>query len=151
VAYALIFGGLKAPGFSQLYIPSLLAFLLNLSREIIKDIEDQHGDSINGIMTSAVLHQTTVSAIMIALASVYAAALTIPFFLSHFGVIYLTICCAVILPIHITWLILYLIKSRDRKQMGLISLLIKIEMLGGLVAVATDRLFYTALQALRVV
>jgi 4-hydroxybenzoate polyprenyltransferase len=55
VAYSILFGAINADGFKTLIIPALLAFLLNLSREIIKDIQDEKGDRATQVFTSAKL------------------------------------------------------------------------------------------------
>jgi geranylgeranylglycerol-phosphate geranylgeranyltransferase len=55
VAYALLFGGLTAPRMERLFVPALLAFLLNVAREIAKDLQDKDGDQRAGVITSAAL------------------------------------------------------------------------------------------------
>jgi geranylgeranylglycerol-phosphate geranylgeranyltransferase len=143
VAYALVYGGLGAERFSHLIIPSALAFLLNISREIIKDMEDRQGDAAHGIITSAALPQRVLNTIVVCMAILYALIMTIPFFLSQFGIIYLIICCLVISQFHIIWTIIYLHNTSDKGHMTAASMIIKIEMLAGLSALALDRLYTT--------
>ncbi|MBN1130888.1 MAG: UbiA family prenyltransferase, partial [Chitinispirillaceae bacterium] len=55
VAYALVYGALGAPDIRALTVPAALAFLLNLIREIIKDLQDEPGDRGAGTVTTASL------------------------------------------------------------------------------------------------
>jgi geranylgeranylglycerol-phosphate geranylgeranyltransferase len=137
VAYALLFGGLSAPLFNRLLIPALLAFLLNMAREIIKDLEDKPGDSAAGIVTTAVLSLSSIKTVVYSISSLYLLLLFAPFVLHHFGNLYAVICAAVIVPLQICWLVLY---TKKEPRLSLISLLIKLEMAVGLLALAVDNL-----------
>lgn len=136
VAYALLFGGLNSPLFDHLLIPALLAFLLNLSREIIKDLQDRPGDSAAGIVTTASLSPSAIGAIICSIVVLYLAILFIPFSLHHFGRSYALICALIIVPLQIAWLWLFF---RKEQNLSRISLLIKIEMAVGLLAMAVDQ------------
>lgn len=136
VAYALLFGGLNSPQSAHLIIPALLAFLLNLAREIIKDLQDKPGDSAAGIATTASLSLSVIKAIIFSITFLYLAILFIPFGLHHFGRSYALICAFIIVPLQIAWLWLFF---RKEQKLSLISLLIKIEMAVGLLAMAVDQ------------
>ena len=138
VAYALLFGGLKSPEFNRLIIPALLAFLLNLSREIIKDLEDKPGDTAAGIRTTAVLPLPVIRFVAGSIAAVYFALLFMPRILYQFGNIYAIICAFIVVPLQIIWLALFFKKG---PQLSIISLLIKVEMAAGLLALAADKFF----------
>ena len=139
VAYSLVFGSLNAPGFHRLVLPALLAMLLNLSREIVKDIEDKPGDTAAGIATTAILPQKLLKVILLACSVLYGMMVLLPFFLGHFGFAYVIVVAAAPLPLHIYRLRL-LLKSAWTVHCGTMSLLLKIEMLFGLAALAADRL-----------
>ncbi|MBD3393666.1 MAG: hypothetical protein GF418_16180 [Chitinivibrionales bacterium] len=140
VAYALLYGGLGAPAFVHLMIPAFLAFLLNLSREIVKDMEDQAGDRLHGLLTTASLPLPALRALLVWLGIVYVLNLFIPSIAGHFGIVYLVV-CALLLPLHVTWAAM-LLRRTDRHVLSRISSLIKWEMLGGMAAVAADRAAY---------
>ncbi len=139
VAYALIFGGLNGPGIERLTAPALLAFLLNLAREIVKDIQDLPGDQRAGIATTAALPFPILQVVMIVVATIYLFVLPLPTILNHFGRLYLGICIFAVLPLHVTWL--YLLTKPSKKNPERISAVIKLEMLAGLLALGVDQLF----------
>lgn len=137
VAYALLFGGLGAPRFTRLIIPALLAFLLNLSREIIKDLQDKPGDSAAGIVTTASLQLSFIKYLIYCINAVYILMLFVPCALHQFGYSYEIICTVLIVPLEVLMIVLF---ARKEPRLSFISLLIKIEMAGGLLALAVDQL-----------
>jgi geranylgeranylglycerol-phosphate geranylgeranyltransferase len=139
VGYAILYGAFGAPAFNTLLIPAVLAFLLNLVREIIKDIQDEPGDRAAGIVTTAALSDTIIKTIIYAAGTVYLLLLFAPWAMGHFGKIYAGICAAVVLPIQIIWLVIFS-KKNWREKLPLFSLLIKLEMAAGLLALAADRI-----------
>jgi geranylgeranylglycerol-phosphate geranylgeranyltransferase len=140
VAYPLCYGGLSAPAFSHLVIPAFLAFLLNLVREIIKDLQDEQGDRSAGVITTASLPSSIVKGIVYALIVAYLLSLFAPAALHHFGKVYTIICAVVIVPLQLVWLFIFAGKSW-RSRLSVLSLLIKFEMVIGLTALAADQLF----------
>lgn len=50
-ALTFIYGGFVAGNINSAFIPAIFAFFVNFIRELVKDIEDMKGDSINGIIT----------------------------------------------------------------------------------------------------
>ncbi|OGU85042.1 MAG: hypothetical protein A2W11_02660, partial [Ignavibacteria bacterium RBG_16_35_7] len=50
-AYAFIFGGMVVENVNGAFIPAVFAFLINLIREVIKDMEDTKGDKLAGVNT----------------------------------------------------------------------------------------------------
>jgi geranylgeranylglycerol-phosphate geranylgeranyltransferase len=140
VAYGIIFGGLTSDGSYRLYIPALLAFLLNLPREIVKDIQDMPGDTAAGITTSASLPAKVLRIIILSCSIVYAILVFMPFFLHQFGTLYAVLCLVAVIPLHVYWFVLFA-KPDWQEKSRTISLLIKNEMLCGLCALALDQLF----------
>jgi geranylgeranylglycerol-phosphate geranylgeranyltransferase len=140
VGYAILYGAFGAPSFTTLLVPAVLAFLLNLVREIIKDIQDEPGDRAAGIVTTASFSDTTLKVILYTSNAVYLILLFVPWALGHFGILYAGICGAVVLPIQIIWLVTFS-KKNWREKLHLLSLLIKIEMTAGMFALAADRIF----------
>ncbi len=142
VAYALVFGGLKAPLLQRLFVPALLAFLLNLAREIIKDFQDEAGDRLAGLTTTALLPKPAAQTILAVISIAFAGLLFVPYLAKHFGVVYAGSCMILVLPFHIWWSLLAL-RSRWTSFLSKISGFIKLEMLAGLLALAADRLLDT--------
>ncbi len=140
VAYTLIFGSIHSPDITIILIPAFLAFLLNLSREIVKDIQDREGDLNAGLRTTAILSERVLKGILIAICIVYILFVFIPVLLGHFHTLYLLNCVCIVLPIHIFWFV-KLMKKDASSHLESISTAIKIEMLGGLVALSFDKLF----------
>jgi geranylgeranylglycerol-phosphate geranylgeranyltransferase len=139
VAYSILYGALNAPGFSIVIYPALFAFLLNISREIIKDIQDEAGDKASGVVTSAILPHNLLRGIVYCFSIVYLLFLILPYYNQIFGLHYLLICLAIIIPIHSYRS--FLIMSKNWKiRLSTISILFKVEMVCGLVAIAVDHI-----------
>jgi len=139
VAYAILYGALGAPQLFHLFMPAFLAFLLNLCREIVKDLQDKAGDALHGVITTASLPAAILTGMLFWFGIVYVLNMFVPFLMGHFGIAYLAICIFVLIPLHASWFI-KLFKKPDSKAYAKISSLIKLEMLGGLAALAVDRL-----------
>ncbi len=140
VAYSILFGAINASGFSTLLIPAALAFLLNFSREIIKDIQDEEGDRAASLSTSANLSPMFLHILIYICTIFYLGLLFLPALKGDFGKFYTIFCIFLILPIHLTRT--FLLKSRYwRNNLSRISFLYKIEMLCGLLSLAADRIF----------
>jgi geranylgeranylglycerol-phosphate geranylgeranyltransferase len=137
VAYTLIYGGICGQELKRLIIPSFLAFLLNFSREIIKDIQDQEGDKKAGYITSASLSPIILRIIIAFCSLMYAFGVILPYISGGFGIIYAIVCLFFIVPLHIYWNLLFY-KTEYKIFLAKISSLIKLEMLCGLFALAID-------------
>lgn len=144
VAYTLVFGGLGSPKVDIIIVPAFLAFLLNLCREIVKDMQDRIGDLETGIYTTAVLSDRVLKSIVTILVVVFIPATFLPYIFRHFRLVYLSICATIILPLHLSWFY-YLINKDHTERLGGISTAIKIEMIGGLISLALDKIIYTFL------
>jgi geranylgeranylglycerol-phosphate geranylgeranyltransferase len=142
VAYALLFGGLTGPLFQRLLVPAALAFILNLVREIIKDLQDEAGDRSAGIATTALLPEPALRAIITVLCLAYAGFLFVPWLTGRFGAVYAIVCATAVLPLHIVWFLLFA-RTPWGKKLSLFSTVIKIEMLAGLAALALDQIAAT--------
>ena len=139
VSYALLFGGLAAPLFDRLLIPALLAFLLNFMREIIKDVQDEPGDHLAGIRTTAVLPAAVIRTLIYYVTVLYCGLLFLPALLHQFGRVYALVCAAAVLPLCIAFTALFAGKNW-RTKLSLLSILLKIEMAAGLAALAADQI-----------
>ena len=144
VAYTLVFGGIGSPMVSVVVVPALLAFLLNLCREIVKDMQDKAGDLKVGVHTTAVLPDNILKAVLAIPVLLFIPLIFLPYILGHFRLIYMSICAIVLLPLHISWFY-YLLGKDHTIKLGGISTAIKIEMVGGLAALALDKFIYNFL------
>jgi geranylgeranylglycerol-phosphate geranylgeranyltransferase len=140
VGYAILYGALGAPALDSLLVPAGLAFLLNLVREIIKDVQDWPGDRAAGIVTTAALPVKAIKTTIYAASGACLLLLFVPWMLEHFGKIYALICGSLVLPLQLVWLVIFT-KKNWRMKLPLLSLLIKLEMAAGLLALAADRFF----------
>ncbi len=137
VGYGIVFGGLLGAGLHRLVVPAILAFLLNTSREIVKDVQDEKGDRLAGLKTTASLPHPVIKTIIAGCGILYAALVAVPFLLHDFGVAYALVCLVAVAPLHLYWCILFFKPDWERTA-GTISSLIKYEMACGLAALAVD-------------
>lgn len=142
VAYALLFGSLEAPHLNLLVIPAALAMLLNFSREVVKDIQDRDGDRAAGITTTASVSLHHLKMLLLAVSLLYIFILAVTLFLRIYGTPYSLVVIAGVIPLHMVRLF-HLGKRNWTDRAGLLSALIKAEMLGGLLALAINRLCAT--------
>lgn len=142
VAYSIIYGAIGAPLFSKLLIPAILAFLLNFSREIVKDLQDHEGDRVAGYNTSAALPEKFLKIVIYCCSLFYLYSLFLPVYYHSFETVYLLVCIIVILPIHI-YRTIFLIRPKNwHVHYSGITKLYKIEMLCGLIAIASDKIMF---------
>ena len=140
VAYALLYGGLFTEGCRRLLLPALLAFWVNMLREILKDMQDQPGDVAAGIKTTAALSRRAIKIIVYGISAIYLACLPLPFAFHQFGPVYAAIAVGCAAPLHIIWLVRFSEKTMTTR-LPLLSTLLKLELLIGLAALAADRVF----------
>lgn len=142
VAYSILYGAIGAPQFSKLLIPAFLAFLLNFSREIIKDLQDRDGDTKAGYKTSAILPITFLKALIYCSSLIYLFSLFFPVYNHSFKTVYLLFCLILILPVHLYRTLFLILPKEWQINYSKIAKLYKIEMFIGLLAIAFDKLFY---------
>lgn len=139
VAYSILYGALNAPGFFLVIYPALFAFLLNISREMIKDIQDEAGDKAAGVMTSAALPHTLLRGMIYCISIVYLLFILLPYYNKSFGMPYLLISLTIIIPIH-SYRSFLIMSIKWKSKLSTISTLFKIEMVSGLAAIAVDHI-----------
>ncbi len=139
VAYALLFGGFQGPEFFRLFIPATLAFILNLVRELIKDVQDEYGDRRAGKRTSAVLNAFGIKTIIVACMIVFIPCSLVAYTTGQYGHAYLYILIALVYPLHLLISVIAL-AVRFPHGTGSLSLLVKLELAAGLIAIAMDTL-----------
>jgi geranylgeranylglycerol-phosphate geranylgeranyltransferase len=135
VAFTIVYGGLFSLS-QKVVMYSLIAFLVNLAREIAKGVEDMEGDRAAGVRTIAVTRGEKAAGMAISVTCLSAILFTyIPFILGLSGSIYLILSTlAVLLLLHsavISWNI-------NKRTASRTSMLIKASMLLGLLAMLLD-------------
>jgi geranylgeranylglycerol-phosphate geranylgeranyltransferase len=139
VAYTIVFGGLLGPDVQRLFVPAILAFLLNMPREIIKDVQDEPGDTAAGYVTTASLPHPALRAIIAVCGLLYAMLVIVPYISRGFGIAYALVCLVVVAPLHVYWSWLFY-REDFQKSAARISALIKWEMVAGLGAMGVDEI-----------
>lgn len=117
-----------------LWAPLALAFLLNLAREILKDIEDIPGDKTAGVHSLPLLLGTQASAWLAAILSLLTIPVAIVYGIMmqngiHFWII---LVAGLMLPLIIA--LVHLWGKADAKAAGIAQRVLKFAMLGGLLA-----------------
>lgn len=136
-AYTLYFGGLTASGVRDLLYPAMLAFVLSLTREIVKDLEDRDGDILAGAKTTALLPFPVVKGLMLLCSISYLFFLAAPYFSGSFGKVYLYIAVLFICPVHCV-ILFKIFNAKLKVDFSRLSTWIKIEMILGLAAIGLD-------------
>jgi len=136
----LVYGGLLASHWQLSLVPAFFAFLINFSREIIKDAEDVAGDAQNNIVTFPVRFGARAGQKLAALPLVLLSVLVfVPFRMSLYGTLY---CIIVAIGVSLPLLFVsFLLFSRDCSQEVLhrISMVLKLVMLIGILAILFGR------------
>ena len=115
----------------------IFAFLTNLNREIVKDLQDQVGDKLANINTAAVFfgeNNTKLIAIIIAL--VISTVITFTFsqtIFSNIPYLFAVQCLLIQLPLSVS--IIKLIQAKDDKAFRNVGLWIKLIMINGLILI----------------
>lgn len=132
---AFVFGGVVVGHVERSLWPALFAFLVNLAREIVKDIEDREGDArgnartlpvVYGVRPALVLATLTIMALIGATLAAYQ--------LGVYNQRYLMVVAAV--DIVLFGVAMSIWKSTAPSHLRRLNTLLKVSMLGGLVAIS---------------
>jgi geranylgeranylglycerol-phosphate geranylgeranyltransferase len=132
-ALAVYFGAAVTLNFEAAKIPALFAFLANLAREIIKDVEDVEGDRIVGARTLPIRfgERTALLTALIPLGALIATTIE-PFLSKQYGGFYLAI--VLVADCILAYCMVVLIRKPTREQLTTLSFLIKLSMAIGIFA-----------------
>jgi geranylgeranylglycerol-phosphate geranylgeranyltransferase len=132
---AFIYGGISVNNLKYAYVPALFALLINVIREMIKDMEDIEGDKSEGIFSFPYLYGIDASKKVIMLFSLLLITATfIPFLFKYYNIEYFIIVMFVVNPI-LVYSLNSLFKNNTKKNLNKISFLLKLDMLFGLIAI----------------
>ncbi|MEX1138517.1 MAG: geranylgeranylglycerol-phosphate geranylgeranyltransferase [Bacteroidota bacterium] len=132
---AFVYGAVVAGAPGKALFPFLFAFLINLGREILKDIEDMAGDLRDGATSLPLKHGTPVALVVAtAVFIVLIAATIVPFSLGTFGTAYLMIVSVVNLLLG--FVIVSMWTNRTTANLRRLNGVLKAGMIIGLIAMA---------------
>jgi geranylgeranylglycerol-phosphate geranylgeranyltransferase len=130
-----IFGGVVVGNPSAAVVPAVFAFLINLVREIVKDMEDVEGDTKAGVITFPVKFGFQKSKYLILLFSLILISYTLyPFITQLYKIEYFIIVMVIVNPI-LVYCLKILFEGHSIKNLKKISNLLKLSMVFGLIAI----------------
>lgn len=134
-AAAFVYGGLAVDRQNEAIIPALFAFFFHFGREIIKDMQDVEGDRQHQANTFPVRFGSSASVVLVWLNFGVLIGLTIfPFWKGWYGTTYMLIVAAGVYPV-IGYVLFRLLQYPSAEVLGLLSNLLKADMLVGLLAI----------------
>jgi geranylgeranylglycerol-phosphate geranylgeranyltransferase len=131
---AFVFGGIIAGNVESSFIPAVFAFLVNLSRELVKDVEDVEGDAQNNARTLPVKHGVRPALTLATLTLLILIASTLAAYRwGGYNLRYLAIVS--IVDVSFIWVIISMWRNSTPKNMHTLSTILKADMLIGLLAI----------------
>jgi geranylgeranylglycerol-phosphate geranylgeranyltransferase len=130
-----IFGGVVIENPSAAIVPAVFAFLINLIREIVKDMEDVEGDKKAGVITFPVKFGFQKSEYVILFISLMLILCTLyPFITQLYKIEYFIVVMIIVNPI-LVYCLKILFEDHSVKNMKKMSNLLKLSMVFGLIAI----------------
>lgn len=134
-ALAFIFGGVVVGNVTLAIIPAVFAFLINLIREVIKDMEDVDGDKRLGINTFPIRFGDRASKRLVIGVTVILVLFTlIPFGFHIYSIEFFLIVMVIVNPI-LVYIIKSIFEDSSKQNLGRLSSLLKLNMVIGLIAI----------------
>lgn len=130
-----IFGGVVVENPSAAIVPAVFAFLINLIREIVKDMEDVEGDTKAGVITFPVKFGFQKSKYVILLISLILILFTLYPFIIHLYKIEYFVVVMVFANSILVYCLKILFEDHSVKNMKKMSNLLKLSMVFGLIAI----------------
>lgn len=132
---AFIYGGVAVGNWSYALIPAIFAFLINLLRELVKDMEDVEGDSAKGAVTFPGKYGFIAAKKIIAITSFILILATLyPFIFRIYRIEYFVVVMAVVNPV-IVYFLKSLFADDSRANLNKLSFILKLNMVFGLIAI----------------
>jgi len=130
-----IFGGVVVANPSAAVVPAVFAFLINLIREIVKDMEDVEGDTKAGVVTFPIKFGSRKSKLFISLITISLILYTLyPFITQLYKIEYFIVVMVIVNPI-LVYCLKILFEDESVKNLKRISNLLKLSMVFGLIAI----------------
>jgi geranylgeranylglycerol-phosphate geranylgeranyltransferase len=132
---AFIFGGVVVGNVTLAIIPAVFAFLINLIREVIKDMEDANGDMLLDISTFPIRFGDRASKYLVIGVTVILVLFTlIPFVFHTYSIEFFLIVMVIVNPI-LVYIVKSIFEDSSKQNLGRISSLLKLNMVVGLIAI----------------
>jgi 4-hydroxybenzoate polyprenyltransferase len=136
---AFIYGGFAANNPSGAIVPAVFAFLINMNREMVKDIQDIKGDSILNYKTFPIKYGIDKSKQLIIIITFILLAFTFyPFFTQLYKIEYFIVAMIFVNPLLIFCLKILYDRSKSN-SLAVVSNLLKLNMVLGLIAIYIGR------------
>lgn len=134
VGLAFIYGGFVANNPVSAIVPAIFAFLINMIREIVKDIQDIDGDKKQNIITYPIKFGISSAKKIINLISVLLIAFTFyPFLTNLYKIEYFVVMILFVDPILV--LSIKNLSDKQNKNINKVTLLLKLNMILGLIGI----------------
>jgi geranylgeranylglycerol-phosphate geranylgeranyltransferase len=130
-----IFGGVAVGNPSAAIIPASFAFLINLIREILKDMEDIEGDRKADVITFPIKYGFQKSKVLILVITVFLVLFTLYPFLTKLYKIEFFIIVMILVNTILVYSLKLLFENHSSKNLNKISNLLKLNMVFGLIAI----------------
>lgn len=132
---AFVYGGLAVSSPLPALVPAGLAFLFHFARELIKDVEDAAGDAHVRARTAPLRYgERTALITATVILTLLALAAPAPFCLGLYGSAYLVVVLLAVEPV-LVYVIVSMWRDSAPDNLARLSLLLKADMLAGLIAV----------------
>ncbi|MFZ1290960.1 MAG: geranylgeranylglycerol-phosphate geranylgeranyltransferase [Melioribacteraceae bacterium] len=132
---AFIYGGVSVNNWQDAIIPASFAFLVNLIREIVKDVEDLKGDLENNILTFPSKFGLNSTRILLIILITFLIAFTFYPVLKAIYRIEYFILALFSVDLILSYIIKILLQKDFKNKISQISILLKVSMLFGLIAI----------------
>jgi geranylgeranylglycerol-phosphate geranylgeranyltransferase len=130
-----IYGGVVVENSTGAIVPAIFAFIINLIREIVKDMEDVEGDKKAGVITFPIIYGFQKSKFLIMLFTYTLIPFTLyPFITQLYRIEYFVIIMVVVNPI-LVYCTKKLFEEYSVSNLKKISNLLKLDMVFGLIAI----------------
>jgi geranylgeranylglycerol-phosphate geranylgeranyltransferase len=130
-----VYGGVAVGNVNDAFIPAIFAFLINLIRELLKDIEDIDGDKKVGLSTFPIKFGTKVTILLIASLTIALIIITFyPFLIQIYNIEYFVIIMILVNPL-LVYFIKLLFEDNHYKNLNKLSNMLKLNMIFGLLAI----------------
>ena len=132
---AFIYGGFAAGNPISAIVPAVFAFLINLIREIVKDMQDIEGDKTSGVITFPIKFGFQKSKILILIITFSLILYTLyPFIIELYKIEYFIVVMVFVNPLLILSLKI-LFESKKENNISDVSNMLKLNMVFGLIAI----------------
>lgn len=130
---AIVYGGLSVAGLESIQYAALFAALINLSREMVKDIEDYKGDRAGGARTLAITRGIPTASRLSTIPLLVLVAITpLPYRAGLYNIYYLVL--ITMADVVLCWCCIRLIRSPSIEQAKTVKSVLKAVMLLGMAA-----------------